>query len=225
MTTSGSSDFNLTARQLITFAHKKLNITARTAQPSAEDMRDGIELLNLMLKGLEAKAPSLWRQTFGSVALVANTASYTLDPQPYRLVEARYRDANWRDLPMNQLTRQEYVDLPLKASTGIPTNYYIDYQRSAATLYVWPVPAAVTTETIAYTYQRRFEDIDAAANDIDIMPEYLETLGYNLADRIAENHNKRVKRPDITTRAKELMEDLLAADREDEIRFVPERRR
>lgn len=224
MSTSGSVDFSLTARGLITFAHKKLNLTARTAQPSAEDMRDGIEMLNLMLKGLEAKAPSLWRQTFGSVAMVASQASYTLSPQPFRVHEARYRNAAGTDIPMVEMSRQDYVDIALKTATGIPTSYYVDYQRTAATLYVWPVPVDATG-TVQYTYQRKFEDVDSPDNDLDIMQEYLETIGYNLATRIAENHNKAIKRPDVMARAATLMQELLSADAEPFIRFVPDRRR
>lgn len=223
MTTSGSIDYNLTARKLVTFAHKKLNITDSVANPSADDMRDGIEQLNMLLKSLQIKAPSLWRQTFGSVALVADTASYALSPRPFRVHEARYRDTGGRDLPMNELTRQEYVDLPLKTSTGIPTNYYVDYQRDAVTLYIWPVPAAATTETVQFTYQRRFEDVDTPDNDIDVPQETFEMLGYMLADRIAETFN--IDAPKVTQRAERLLAEFLANDVEPMVRFVPERRR
>ena len=173
----------------------------------------------MMLKSLQLKAPNLWRQTLGSVTLVASTSTYTLSPRPFRVVEARYRSAGAIDLPMEELTRQEYLDMPNKVSTGVPTQYYVDHQRAASTLYVWPVPASVTIETVRYTYQRVFEDIDDLANDIDVPQEHLEAVGYQLAVRLAVTFGKDV--PGLVEMAGMLMADVAAADREEIVRFVP----
>ena len=225
MTTSGSTDYNLTSRELVTFALRKLNIVNAIENPVAQDMRDSIQALNLMLKGLQLVAPNLWRQTFGNVTLLANTSSYVVTPRPFRIHEMRYRDSAGRDIPMYELTREEYVELPLKSSTGIPTSYYIDYQRSAVTVYVWPVLASISSpaETLQFTYQRVFEDIDSANNDIDIPQEYFEVVGYMLADRLAETFS--IAAPAVSKRAAMLMQDAMAADRESVVRFVPDRSR
>lgn len=222
MSTSGSIDYSLNARQLVTWALKKTRIIQEAETPSADQLSDAYDDLNLMLKGWQKDGPNLWRQTFGSATLVTATASYTLSPRPRRVIEARYRDTSGRDIPMTLLTRQEYVDLPLKTSTGIPTQYYIDYQRDSVLLYVWPVPASATTETVQYTYQRYAEDIDAATNDIDIPPEWFETVGYNLADRLLESYGLKDDR--ISARAMMLLMAAKDDDREDFVRFVVDRR-
>jgi len=219
MSTSGSVDFNLTARELCTFALRKIRITGIGDTPSGEDISAAKDELNMMLKSLQLKAPNLWRQTLGSVTLVASTSTYTLSPRPFRVVEARYRSAGAIDLPMEELTRQEYLDMPNKVSTGVPTQYYVDHQRAASTLYVWPVPASVTIETVRYTYQRVFEDIDDLANDIDVPQEHLEAVGYQLAVRLAVTFGKDV--PGLVEMAGMLMADVAAADREEIVRFVP----
>lgn len=218
MSTSGSINYSLNARELVTFALRKTRIIADIETPSAEQMRDGIEDLNLMLKGWQKDGPNLWRQTFGSATLVTSTASYTLSPRPRRVIEARYRDTSGRDLPMTQLNRQQYVDLPLKTSTGVPTQYYVDYQRDSVVMYVWPVPASATTETVQYTFQRYAEDIDDAANDIDIPPEWFETVGYALADRILDSYGLDDKK--ITARAQSLIAAAKDDDREDFVQFT-----
>jgi len=222
MSTSASVNYSLNARELATWALKKTRILQEAETASADMMSDAFDDLNLMLKGWMRDGPNLWRQTFGSATLVTSTASYTLSPRPHRVIEARYRSTSGRDVPMTLLTRQEYVDLPLKTSTGIPTQYYVDYQRAAVTLYVWPVPASATTETVQYTYQRYPEDIDTGSNDLDIPPEWFETVGYNLADRLLESYGLKDDR--ISARAMMLLAAAKDDDREDVVRFVADRR-
>lgn len=223
MATSGSINFAMTARDVCRFALEELRVLAAGEDPTAEDMDALKRRLNLMLKSWQMTGPNLWRQTSGSVTLVASTASYALSPRPFRVVEARYRDTSARDLPMGELTRQEYLDLPMKTSTGVPTQYYVDHQRAASTMYVWPVPASVTTETIQYTFQRTPEDIDALDDDLDMPQEYLETIGMALADRSQGLFGKSDKM--LTARSLELLAMADQSDREAFVQFVPERRR
>lgn len=219
MATSGSIDLSMTAQALVTFALKKAGIIDVLHSPAAEEMRDGIELLNLMLKGWQIDGPNLWRQTQGSATLVAATSSYTLSPRALRVSGVRYRDTSGRDMPMIELAHEEYYELPDKSAQGVPTSYYVDYQRATTVIYVWPVLAAATTESLRYTYQRTIEDVDDQANDLDIPQEWFETIGYNLADRIAESHGQPNDR--ITARAQRLLMMAKDYDRAPVVRFVP----
>jgi hypothetical protein len=119
------------------------------------------------------------------------------------------------------MSRQQYVDMPQKTSTGVPTQYYVDRQRTATTMYVWPVPSAVTTETIQYTYQRVIEDIDAQGNELDIPQELFETVGYGLADRLLDTYE--LKKDSVRRRAALLYQTALDGDRESAVTFAPER--
>lgn len=219
MATSGSIDYSLNARQVCTYALRKIRVLTAGEDASAEDMETALEDLNVMLNGWQNSGPNLWRQTFGSITLVAATSSYVLSPKPFRVHEARYRNASGSDIPMLGLNRQDYVSIPLKTSSGIPTQFYVDYQRAAATMYVWPVPSSVTSETIQYSFSRAFEDIDAQTNDIDIPAEHLDLVGYALADRLQETYGKEVK--GVTQRAMYLMAMASDADREETVRFEP----
>ena len=220
MATSGSIDFTLTAGDVIDSALRKLRVLDAVETAEAVNTDDAMRELNLLLKTWQ-KHEFLWVLTEGSQTLAASTASYTLSPVPHRVVSARYDDQD-TEIPMRLMTREEYFDLPLKTSSGIPTNCYIDYQRAAATMYVWPLLATFTDETVEYTYQRRIEDIDALTNNIDIRQEHLQLLIYNLAMHLIPDYGRaRTEEAQlVTAMATKLLEDALDEDREDEIRFV-----
>lgn len=222
MATSGSTDFTLNAGEVITYAFRLLRMVTTGLDLPAEQMQVGITSLNLMLKGWQLRGPNLFRTTQSSLAMTSATATYSL-PTVYRVTSMRYRASDGRDLPMEYLTREEYFDLPNKASAGTPTQYYFDPQMASGTLYVWPVLATATTQTFEMTIQRRFMDIDARLNDIDIPQEYLETVAYALADRLSDVYAKDV--PKITARSQQLIAQASAADREPVIRFEPVVRR
>ncbi len=224
MSTSGTITFNMTARELIAFALMKINLVDENEDPPAGMAARAMRELNVMLKEWQ-KYENLWRMTEGTVVLIAGTYSYAMSPVPHRVVSARYRDANTRDLPMELMTRDEYYDLPIKSTEGIPTEYYVDYQRAVANMYLWQVPASITTETVQYTYQRKFEDISDLANDIDIRQEHFGTVGYNLAARMADDYGRSGAHIDrIIARAEQLRNNMLDEDREDFIQFVPDMR-
>jgi hypothetical protein len=222
MSTSGSIDVGFTARQCITFALRKLRVIGEGEDPTADQADDAAIELNLLLKEW-MKHENLWRMTEGSVTLAASDYDYTLSPHPHRVISARYRDANSRDLPMTLMSREEYYNLPLKSSNGIPTQYYVDYQRSSAVMYVWQGLASVTTETIQYTFQRKFEDIDNLSNDIDIRQEHFSTVAYNLATRLIPDYAVPASTASlIVALAENTLEAALDEDREDFIQLMPE---
>ncbi len=191
MATSGSIDYTLTARDVITYALRKTGVLALTKTPDADEAQNALTELEVMLKEWGLSGPFLFTKREASQTLTSNNPSYSLSTtRPLRILEARYRDANTpaRDLPMEPLTREEYFELPLKSANGLPTTYYFDPQAATSTLYVWPVLLVATTEAIVYTYQRRIEDIDDLDNNIDIPQEWLSTVGYNLAARICDDY-------------------------------------
>lgn len=221
MATSGSTDFSLTAREVVDFALKKLRVVDSGRVAGATDAATAQRELNLMLKGWQ-KYQSLWRLTEGTVTLTTAN-SYTLSPAPVRVLSVRYIGTSTNSLPMEELSRDEYFDLPNRTNTGFPHSYYVDRQRSASTLYIWQPLASVTTETIAYTYQRKFEDIDSLDNDIDVRTEWLETVGYNLAYRLGPDFGRvnSIAFKEIKEQAIVLKEEMLDDDREDFVRMVP----
>jgi hypothetical protein len=226
MALSGSQNFSINARELITQTLRKMAVLG-VAQALDADEAEAIRIeLNTMLKGWQRSGPHLWKKTEGSVTLIAATASYdmALTLNPLRIMSVRYRDTAARDLPMRAFTRDEYFDLPIKTSTGIPTRYYFDPQRGAPTLYVWPVKATITTETLKVTYQKRIDDIDDLSNDIDIPQEHFDVLMYALAERLLDDYGIEGEAAQrIMLRSQSLLQSAMDFEREDDVYFTPDR--
>ena len=218
MTTSGTITFSLTAQQVITFALRKINIVATTEDPSADDSARAMQELNLLLKGW-AKYPLLWRLTEGSITMVNATASYVMSPTPHRVTSVRFNNSVGTDIPILLMSRGEYFDTAIKGTAGDPVNYYVDHQRASSTMYVYPVKAVVTTETLKYTFQRRIEDIADPSNDIDVRPEWLEVVGYNLAARLTMDFGVSAdKQQAIGKVAGALLNEAIGDNHEDYVR-------
>lgn len=211
MAVSGSTDFTMDSRQVITSAFINAKIYSPGETITAEDMESGLEALNLMLKTWSAKE-HLWIKSEGVVPLVAGQVAYSV-PMARRVLSVRRRIASI-DTPMNELSREEYYNLPNKAGLGMPVSWFFDPQRSTRTLYTWLVPsAAIAAQTsLHYTYLRVIDDSDALENDPDVPQEWLETLVYNLADRLANSYGEN--QPTLTQFAAFLLGQLAAQDQE-----------
>lgn len=214
--------FNLTAREIIDFALKKQRVTDAGRAPGATEAATAQRELNMMLKGWQ-KYQNLWRLTEGVTSLSVNDVDYTLSPVPHRVISARYRNSSGNDLPMFLMTRSEYFDLPNKTNAGAPHSYYVDYQATQAILYIWQPLASVTTETIQYTYQRKFSDVVVLDDAIDVPSECLDVVGYNLAHRLGPDFGRcnSSSFKEIKEQALVLKEELLDDNREEFVRFQP----
>jgi hypothetical protein len=68
------------------------------------------------------------------------------------------------------VSRQEYMSLPAKTTSGNPNLAFFDRQYNAAYLYLYPVPDDVDG-TVRFTFQRQLYDVDTYRDDLDIPPE------------------------------------------------------
>jgi len=103
--------------------------------------------------------------------------------RPIRLLSVRY-DNGTSELPMIELTRDEYDELPNKDATGTPTQFYYDRQKQDALFYVWPVPSSASGN-YQITYEREFEDVSSLNDVIDLPAEWYDAAVKQLAARLA----------------------------------------
>jgi hypothetical protein len=208
-----------TAGEIVTAAFRKIAVQSKDQAVETEDMAEGLRVLNWMLKAWQAKRYLTWTFTAGSLTL-STDAEYTLDPvRPLRILNARLKRAGV-ELPMHEMTRDEYDTLPVKTTTGVPTQFHYNRQREAARFFVWPVLSAVNGETVEYTYERELADIAGAADVLDMPVEWHECVIYNLAARLADDY--QITAPKVDARAEMMLQDLLADDREESVYFGPE---
>lgn len=188
MAVSNSTDFKETAQQLIIDAMAELGISEDEEPLEDIDLQKGLRALNRMLKAWQADGVMVWTLTEGMLALVYDQGAYAFGAGgvftsvPFEIAEMRI-NRNGNDLPMNRLSRDEYMALPNKTARGYPTQFYYDRQRSGGTLYLWPTPD-IGVGTVKFTYSRIIMDMDAGANDIDLPQEWHEAIVFGLAARL-----------------------------------------
>lgn len=195
-------------------ALRKIGVVARDEPAEPHDVTEAVVALGAMLRSWSNRRIAVFQTAEQSVALTMATG-YALSPVPMRIHGIRLR-RNDVDLPMVEMTRQEYDDLPLKTATGTPTTWYADRQRDAMTVHVWPAPA-VGGATLRITYERGFGDI-SLRDDVPVLPEWDEAVIYNLADRLSDDYERQNEK--VTARAEALLADALAADREGSVFFA-----
>jgi hypothetical protein len=106
--------------------------------------------------------------------------------RPLKVLSARRRISSV-DSPLEVVSREEYVDLPNKTSTGLVNEIYYKPLVSTGELYLWPT-GDTATERLSFTYQRPLEDFDSTSNNPDFPVEWHELLVSNLAFRLAPTY-------------------------------------
>lgn len=183
MSTSGVQSFNMTAGQIV---EKAFHVLGKASEGEAMTPRmyaDGLSSLNLLIKTIGA-ADRLWIRTERTVALVAGQAAYPLVPRALRVLSARRRSSGI-DVPLLEMSRQEYDDMPSKVSNpATPVSFYFDPQVTAGNLYVWPVASAsiAATAELRLTVLRRMDDMVSSTDDLDMPQEWFQAVIWNLAD-------------------------------------------
>lgn len=208
-----------TARQICTRALRKIGVVAIDEEATADILEVAREGLDLMLKSWQNKGVNVFLKSSMSVPCTTNR-NYTLDPvRPLEIETVRYKDSS--ELTMERMTRAEYDRLPVKTTNGIPTQFYYDRQREAAVLYVWPVPASVTTQTLEITYIRELEDV-AFDDVVDLPGEMWNAAVYCLADELADDFPAQnpALAERVARKAFQLRNEALAFDREGSIFFA-----
>ena len=194
MSTTSSYAYNPSAANLITDALRYIGAIEEGGSASATQVTDCLPSFEMYIKSLGKYGLNLWKIKTTSITLVAGTVSYSPTVKYLKMTDVIYRDADGQDNRLIPLTRQEYWDLPDKdQSSNEPTQFYYDPQitASGSTLYIWPVPdssGAGSGETLEVTGQLLEQDVDTAgtgAATLDVPQEWLETIKYGLAVRLA----------------------------------------
>lgn len=147
--------------------------------------------------------------------------------RPIKILDARrYNLISAIDVPLGEMDRLEYADLPNKTSTGAVNSFYYDRRGGTNTqglIYLWPSPATVD-EVIKLTVARPIEDFDSPGDDADLPQEWIRAIEWGLADEIADDYDvPDPKRSRIERRAAQYLAEVNFWERElVSIQFVPD---
>ena len=178
MATSNSRDFDLDVGELIEEAYERCGLEMRTGY----DARTARRSLNLMFADWANRGLNLWTVKQETVSVVSGTATYTLDATYVDLLEVVLRNSSNTDFTLTQMSRNEYLTIPNKTSTGQPSQYFFDRQ-TIPTITLWSTPNA--SFTLVYYYVVRIQDADSLTNTTDAPFRFLPCMAAGLAYYIA----------------------------------------
>jgi hypothetical protein len=216
--TSGTTDFSLDVDHVIREAAEMIG-----GEPVlGNELRSARRSLNLLLTEWQNREILLWKLQQTIVTAAASTASYTLTSATVDILNVVLTRSSV-DYPLTRLSFSEYIQIHNKTRTGRPTQYFVDRQRDAPILYLWPVPEN-STDQVKFWQHSRVEDVTRSTENVDVPWRFYPALVTGLAYLMS------VKRPGIPpTRRQELKleydRQLGLAMQEDRerasMRFVP----
>lgn len=227
MTTSGTT----------AFAPDFMEIAEEAWERAGREMRSGYDLrtarrsMNLLTIEWQNRGINLWTIEQGTVAMVADTATYNLPADTIDLLQHVIRTdagdaAKQADLIITRISMPDYAALANKLNTGRPNKVYIDRAQATPTITVWPVPDQSSFYTFVYWRMRRVQDAGRGVQTPDIPHRFYPPLMAGLAFYISQ------KDPDLFSRSPALKEEydrqMQYAMREDRdrstMRIVPRQR-
>ncbi len=222
MATSGTAIFNLEISEVIEEAFERCGLQSKTGY----DIETARRSLNLLSIEWANRGLNFWTVEEGTpVSTVAGTSSYTLAADTIDLIQHWIREGSGTsqsDLPLSRFSVSQYSTIPNKLTQGRPVNIYIDKQRAAPVVYLWPTPDKVYT--FAYQRIRRIEDTGAVgSNDPDVPARFLPALVSGLAFRISQKYPESfVRSPELKAEYEFQWELAQQGDRDRaSVHFVP----
>ncbi len=146
--------------------------------------------------------------------------SYTTKlERPTRMLQARRRlftpdMEDFQDVWLTIQERPDYYNQPTKLQPGTETMIYYDPQLVTGLMQLWQSPSD-ETDLVLFTFERPLQDFTALPQTADFPQEWLETLAYNLAYRLAPKYSFPLdERTQLGIVADAMKQKLLGFDRE-----------
>mgnify|MGYP006282608189 CR=1 FL=1 len=196
--------------------------------PRPEQLADAVDVLNMMIKAMQIEG-HLWVKIFAELTLTAGQASYSIGgnsacvtqgtstaaARPFRIYGInRKATTGGNEVPLLELSRKSWMEVPTKSSTGTPVQYYYDPQMTTGKLYIWPAPID-TTYKLILSMDRPLTDILDDTETYDFPQEWLELLCYGLAWRLSPEYGMSIaERQQLGTEYATLRDIILSGDTE-----------
>jgi hypothetical protein len=185
-----------TAVDLITLALKDIGVLGIGQSISPEDTADALATLNMMLGQWQGERLSVYHEIDVSKQ-ATGAASYTIGAggdfnvtRPTDIKAAFVRLANGTipvDYPVDVIrSREDYDLITAKSIQSLPNCVYYDASYPLGTLMFYPVPNA--QYELHVSVLDALPQFDAPAAAINLPPEYMAAIRYNLAVYLAPSY-------------------------------------
>ena len=174
MTTSSSTNFELDVAEYIEEAFERCGLELRTGY----DLQTAKRSMNIMLAEWANRGLNQWTIEQRTQALTADDSDYSLGTDVIDILSAVVRRSG-TDFSMTRVSRDTYLAIPTKTTTGRPTQFFLDRQITP-NLKIWPAPEN-STDVIHYDALTRIQDADGATNTMEIPFRFYPCLTAGLA--------------------------------------------
>lgn len=178
MATSSSTDFELDVADYIEEAFERCGLEVRTGY----DLKTAKRSLNLMLAEWANRGLNQWTIEQRSFTVTSGTAATALGTDVIDILSVVVRRSG-TDFALDRLSRDEYLNIPTKTTTGRPTQFFLDRQITP-NLKIWPTPEN-STDVIFYDALTRIQDADTQVNTLEVPFRFYPCLAAGLAYYIA----------------------------------------
>ena len=178
MAVSGSTNFELDVSDYIEEAFERCGLEVRTGY----DLKTAKRSLNLMLAEWSNRGLNQWTITQRTQTVTEDDTEYSLGTDVIDILSAVVRRSSV-DYSMERVSRDQYLSIPNKTSTGRPSQFFLDRQTTP-NLKIWPAPEN-STDVIYYNALTRMDDADTFLNTMDIPFRFYPCLAAGLAYYIA----------------------------------------
>lgn len=184
-----------TPADIIALALKHSGVIGAGQTAGAEDTNDAFDLLNMMLSQWSRKRWLVYH-LIDVFTTSTGALNYTIGPgedfdtpRPDRIESAFARQLipsgqQRVDYPLQILqSREDYNQIALKSMGTWPSLLFYDSAYPVGLVYVWPLPAASQFE-LHLSLKQTLSAFTSLAQTVNLPPEYVPTLFYNLAARL-----------------------------------------
>ena len=174
MATSSSTDFELAVDDYIEEAFERCGLEIRTGY----DLKTAKRSLNLMLAEWANRGLNQWTIVQRTQTLTTDDSEYDLGTDVIDVLSVVVRRSG-TDFNMSRISRDAYLSIPTKTTTGRPTQFFLDRQITPK-LKIWPTPEN-STDVIHYDALTRIQDADTMQNTLEVPFRFYPCLAAGLA--------------------------------------------
>jgi len=178
MAVSGSTDFELDVAEYIEEAFERCGLEARTGY----DLKTAKRSLNLLFADWANRGLNQWTINQRTFTVTSGDGETNLDTDVIDILSLVVR-RDGTDYSLSRISRDEYLSIPTKTTTGRPTQFFLDRQITP-NLKLWPLPDN-STDVIVYDALTRMDDADTYINTVDMPFRFYPCLAAGLAYYIA----------------------------------------
>ncbi len=174
MTVSGSTDFELDVAEYVEEAFERCGLEARTGY----DLKTAKRSLNIMFADWANRGLNQWTIKERTLTVVEGQRVYPMLQDVIDVLAVVVRRGS-TDYTIDRVSRDQYLSIPTKESTGRVTQFFLNRQITPD-LQVWPVPDN-STDILVYNCLTRIDDADTMTNTMDVPFRFYPCLAAGLA--------------------------------------------